>query len=222
MFDLCGLSCYNIHMNRSKFTFNAFILVFILFASALFFFVITLSDLDVRYAANDSYPIEGTDLFVRYSNKKENGIYEGQGGSEELRVAGDFGHDWGMTREGNVLYANEYRTSSLGLMFCDLVKIDLETFEKTVISENTTLRGRCASGELVCVGGTLMDSAFPSTNPLCRLYAMSEPKLELTGHGAVVLFVDPVKGEGVYAEAFNKAGDFESRYMDKTLAEVMK
>ena len=135
-----------------------------------------------------------------------------------LRLAGDFGYDWGCAAADGALYLNEYRSTDLGLMLCDLVRVDTATFEKTLLAADTVLRGQCASGELVCLAGTMLPSDLPETNRLCRLYAM-------TGGGGEcrVLFLDPASGQVVYSvrEPEPLSADLEGKYLSRTLGEVM-
>ena len=107
-------------MRQSKFTFQAFLLIVLIFSVLAFFFTHFLSGMaDVAWhvAVNDSYEIEGTDLSIRYSDKKPSGIYEGDAVNGVLKVEGTFGHDWGVVLEGDYLYLNEYRTSTFGLPY---------------------------------------------------------------------------------------------------------
>ncbi len=211
-------------MNRARFSLNAFILIVILCAATLFFFTIRLTGMSHRFAINEYYPVEDSEFSVRYSTQKANGIYEGPEYADELRVEGDFGHDWGAAYSNGFIYTNEYHTSDLGLMFSDLVRIDANSFEKTVISENTVLRGRCASGELVCTSGSFVESVFAETNPLAGLYAMTDKSMDSSGHFYNVLYIDPASGDIVYVRAANRVSeeDFAKKYLDKTLPEVMK
>lgn len=207
----------------TKFTTNAFVLVVAIFSAILFFFSIKVVDLSHHEVANDYYPIEGTDLAVRYSNLKPNGLYRGSQTTGTLVLEGTFGYDWGATAEGNSLYLNEYTSTDVGVMLCQLVRVDLTTCEKDVLRRDTILRGRCASGELVCLGGYLMPADFPATNPLCRLYALSSPELRPEGSSAVVLFLDPDSGDVLYSVRDDEAltDVFDSRYLNRTLQEVM-
>lgn len=210
-------------MQENKFTANALVLVVIVFSAILFLFSIKVVDLSQHAAVNDFYPIEGTDLAVKYSSLSPNGLYQGGQTTGVLKLEGTFGYDWGAAVEGDSLYLNEYTSTDVGVMLCRLVRVDLTTFEKEVLLRDTILRGRCASGELVCLGGYLMPSDFPATNPLCRFYAMSAPSIRPGDDSAVVLFLDPQTGETVYAVRDDQAltDVFESRYLQRTLQEVM-
>lgn len=64
-------------MNKAKFSLNAFIIIIIIFSAVLFFCTMTVSELADLRVINERYPVEGTDLAVRYSSGKENGIYKG-------------------------------------------------------------------------------------------------------------------------------------------------
>ena len=205
-------------MGRAKFSMNAFLLVVLIIAGIYFFFTVKLVDMADHRAVNDIYPVEGTDFSVRYSSQKPNGVYQGDRVNGVLRLAGDFGYDWGCAAADGALYLNEYRSTDLGLMLCDLVRVDTASFEKTLLAADTVLRGRCASGELVCLAGTMLPSDLPETNRLCRLYAM-------TGGGGdcLVLFLDPASGQVVYSvrEPEPLSADLEEKYLSRTLGEVM-
>ena len=209
-------------MRESKFTLNALLLV-VLIISAIFFLVsVKLFNLAIRGAVNDYYPIEGTPYAVRYSNMKPNGIYEGGKTTGVLKLEGEFGYDWGAAAQGDTLYLNEYEHTDLGLTLCSVVRVETPGFEKSVLLEDAVLRGRCASGELVCLGGCFMSFDYPKTNALCRLYALSSRELRPQSDGALVLFVDPDSGEVVYSvqDAEALSGDFDARYLARTLEEV--
>ena len=205
-------------MGRAKFSMNAFLLVVLIIAGIYFFFTVKLVDMADHRAVNDIYPVEGTDFSIRYSSRKPNGVYQGDRVNGVLRLAGDFGYDWGCAAADGALYLNEYRSTDLGLMLCDLVRVDTATFEKALLARDTVLRGQCASGELVCLAGTMLPSDLPETNRLCRLYAM-------TGGGGEcrVLFLDPASGQVVYSvrEPEPLRADLEGKYLSRTLGEVM-
>ena len=207
-------------MSTSRFTFTSLLLLAIIISVIGFFFTILLPGLADHSAVNDYFPIEGTNLGVRYSSLYPNGLYTGEKGT--LRLEGDFGHDWGAAAEGDDLYLNEYTSTSLGLVLCDVVRVDLETYEKEVLFRNTILRGRCASGELVCLGGYMMPSIFPGTNPLCGLYAMTSADIRPEDDSAVVMFLDPKTGEVLYSVRDDEARTyaFDDRYLARTLEEV--
>ena len=181
-------------MNRSKFSLNAFILIVIIFSAVLFFCTMTVSEMADLRVINERYPIDGTDLAVRYSSSRENGIYSGLENTDTLVLAGDYGHDWGLVRVGDMLYTNEYRASSLGLIYCDCLRIDLGSFEKQLLGRNAVLRGRREDGQLVMVGRAFMPSVYPATNPLCRLYAMTDDTLDPSEEGAALCVYDPQEG----------------------------
>lgn len=194
-----------------------------IFSAIIFLFTIKLVDLSDHTAVNDYYPIEGTDLGVRYSSLSPNGIYQGGKTTGQLKLEGTFGYDWGAAVEGNTLYLNEYTSTDVGVMLCQLVRVDLDSYDKEILRRDTILRGRCASGELVCLGGYLMPSSFPATNPLCKFYAMSDPDIRPADSSALVLFLDPATGEVVYSVRDDEAltESFEGRYLARTLQEVM-
>ena len=208
-------------MKRVKFTMNALLLVVIIFSALAFFFTIVMVNLADRTAVNEYFPVEGTDYAIRYSSLEPSGLYQGPENTCKLVTEGEFGSEWGACKVGDALYLNEYRSTELGLLLCDLVRIDLNTHEKTVLYRDTILRGTCASGELVCVRGAMMPADFPETNPLCRLYRLTE-KNDAPEGGADVMFLDPQTLEEVYtvtvADPFSPV--FERQYLQKTLTEV--
>jgi len=205
-------------VNRAKFSLNAFILVVMLCAAFLFFVTITLTDLADRTAVNSYFPIEDTELSVRYSNRKANGIYSGPENAGTLLLEGDFGHDWGAFLYGNTLYINEYETSELNLLFCRLVRVNTDNYSKETLYEDAVLRGQCASGELVCINGYLMPSNYPENNPACSLYAFSSQTI---CKGPELLFLDPENAGIVYSMPFDGIEEsFEEKYLNRTLEEI--
>lgn len=211
-------------MQQTRFSMNAFLLVAVIFSAISYFFTIFLTQMADRTPVNAYAQVEGTDLGVLYSNLKPSGLYEGGEQTGTCRVEGIFGYDWGSAAEGTSLYLNEYRTSDFGLLFCDVVRIDTETFAKEVVLEDTVLRGRCASGELVCIRGALMPADQPETDPLCTLYSSASPGLRSRGGEQVpeVCFLDPENMEVLYSaedpDAFTDL--FGERYLERTLQEI--
>lgn len=209
-------------MHDTKFNMNALVLVAIIFSAITFIFTIRMVDLATLFAVNEYRPIEGTEYSVRYSNLYPYGIYRGERANAELMLEGSFGYDWGAAVEGEQLIINEYAHSRMGLMLSQLVQVDLNTFEKTVLRRDTMLRGRCASGELVCVADAFFFANSPRTNALCDLYAFSSGRIHPEKDGATVLFLDPSTREVVYSvwddEALTDA--FDARYLARTLEEV--
>lgn len=205
---------------------NAFLFILLL-ASALYFFVsVVIYDMAALNFRNDWYPIEGTDLYIRDCVKKtedESGIYDGPQEWSDRLVPGDFGYDWGAHAEGGTLYINEYHSTKFGFLTCDLVKIDLETYEKTVLYRNTMMIGRSASGELVCMGETVGANWFPKTNPLYRLYGMTQSGLRQEEGSAVVRMIDPLSGKTVFEKRDDGAlsSKRQEYYLASTLEEVM-
>lgn len=208
-------------MREAKFTLNSLLLVVLIISAIYFFFSIKLIDLADQSAVNDYYPIEGTKYAVRYSSLKPNGLYIGDKVTGRLCLEGRFGYGWGAAAEGDKLYLNEYTLTDLGLTLCSVIRVDTENYEKTVLLEEAILRGRCASGELVCQSGVFMDFNFPETNELCRLYALSSETLRTEG-GALVCFLDPASGELLYSvrDEDPQSGDFDARWLARTLEEV--
>ena len=210
-------------MGNARFSVNGLLVIVIIFSAILFLFTLKLTDLAYRPAVNEIYPVEGSDLTIRYSSQTPNGLYRGQSQTAPVLLEGSFGYDWGAAVAADKLYLNEYDTSDLGMVYCSLVRVDLNTLEKEVLRKDTILRGRCASGELVCLGDCLMLANAPDTNPLCQLYAMTDGDLHPEGEGATVLFLDPNTGEAVYSVWDDEAltDSFEDRYISRTLEEVM-
>ena len=209
-------------MRETKFSMNALLLVVIIFSAITFFVSIKVVDLADHRAVNDFYPVEGTDVAVRYSSIYPNGIYEGDKTNGVLKVEGDFGHDWGAAAVGDQLYLNEYTRTDMGLMMCQVVRVDLNTYEKEVLWRDAILRGRCASGELVCLRGFLMPSGFPENNSLCRLYAMSSAEIRPENGDALVTYVDGESGEILYSvrDRETETETFDALYLERTLEEV--
>ncbi len=212
-------------MENAKFSMNAFVLILIIFTAITLVFSVTVVNMAFRAPVDKTFPVEGTDVFVRYSSVMDSGIYEGYVSSGILRVKGQFGYEWGAVAEGNTLLINEYIWTDLGIVRCDLVRIDLETYEKTVVMRDAILRGRCQSGEAVCVTGIPLISSVPADNPLWKFYAISAPDVNPTKKGASVVFVDPATCGAVYGVWEPDALEddvIESRYLAKTLDEVRK
>lgn len=209
-------------MRKDRFTLNALLLVTLIMSAIAFFFTVKLFTLADRSAVNEYYPIEGTPYAVRYSSLKPYGLYEGGNTTGVLRLEGQFGYDWGAAVQDDALYLNEYLRTDFGLLFCQVVRVDTGSFEKEVLLRDAILRGRCASGELVCLGSTMLPSDSPKTNPLCRLYAVSKPELRPESDRAEVLFLDPASGEVLYRvwDEHALGADFEARYLARTLREV--
>lgn len=212
-------------MNNSKFTMNALLVIVTVFSAIGLLFTVGVYDMGQHaYLISDYNAIKGTDLSIRYSNNEPSGIYRGPQNNDGLMLEGDFGYDKGTMVIGNLLYLNEYRYTNAGLVLCDAVCVDTDSFEKKVIMENAMLRGRCASGELVCRGDCLLQSNMPETNSLCRLYAMTSSRLDPLSESATVLFIDPASGDIVYiAEDDSPSAEaFDERWLSHTLEEVRK
>ena len=210
-------------MRNSKFTLNMFILIVTIFSVLIFFFTLVIAHLADRSVINDFYQIEGTDLAIVYSSAKPNGIYQGLRTTAVLKKEGDYGHDWGVVLEGGELYINEYSYTTLGMMFTKVVRVNTEDYEEEVLFDNSILRGRCASGELVCLEGFIMPSAFPRTNSLCRLYSMAVSGLRPESSSVKVLFVDPEDASVVYSTEIDEVSDdFEELFLERTLDEIRK
>lgn len=208
-------------MKKTKFSLNAVLIILLIFSAISFFCMVTLDRLASQFPVNDYIPIEGTAYAVRHSSVAPSGICTGSKNSAELLVEGNFGSDWGAYANGDTLLLNEYRNTRLGFLLCDLMRVDVSDRTKNTLYENTVLRGVCASGEPVCVRGTLLPAAYPESNPLARLSALTQTSLSADGIAEVV-FLDPQTLTPVYSVRDSDANgdDFEARYLSRTLEEV--
>ena len=206
-------------MRSPKLSVNALLLILLIFGGFTFFITLFIVRMADRSGVNTFNPVEGTDYAIRYSSLEPNGLYQGNEVVNSLVVKGNFGFDWGAALEGERLYLNEYNTSNVGVMHSDLVRVDLTTKRKETLLTDAILRGKCASGELVCVRGVLLPANEPESNILCKFYALAAPGLR---GGAEVLFLDPTTGEIVYSVRDDGAMTeaFEARYLQRTLEEV--
>ena len=209
-------------MNGTKFTMNALVLVVTIFVAIGFFFTVKLGKIADHSPLNEYYPIEGTDLGVRYGTERPSGLYRGGANSRELLLEGTFGYDWGAFAGKDCLWLNEYANTDLGLMHCRVVRVDLADFSLQPVSEDTVLRGRCPSGELVCLRGCLLPANYPETSPLCALYCLGTGDLRPDGSSAEVLWLDPETGVVLYRLRDPEAATevFEERYLRRSLEEV--
>ena len=209
-------------MNDAKFSMNALLLIVIIFTAIGFFFTVKLGRLADHSAVNEYYPIEGTELGVRYATELPSGLYRGSQYSRELLAEGTFGYDWGAAASEAGLWINEYTNTDLGLMHCRLVRLDPEDFHREVEMEDTVLRGKCASGELVCLRGCLLPVNVPEDNPLCALYCLGAGDIRADGSAAEVLWLDPDTGEILYRLRDPEAATegFEERWLRRSLTEV--
>lgn len=209
-------------MREEKFTLNALLLVVMIMSAIFFFFTVKMTSLADRSAYSSYNAIEGTPYAVSYSSLKPDGIYEGGKTTGVLRLEGQFGYDWGAAAVDGALFLNEYRSSPLGLSTCQVVRVDTSDFSKQLLLPDAILRGRCASGEIVCLRGALLPSNYPKSNPLCRLYATGV-SLQPDSDRAEVLFLDPDSGEILYSVWDEEAlgSGFDARYLARTLREVM-
>ncbi len=210
-------------MNNTKFTMNSLVIIVIIFAAIGLFFTVKLVNLADRFPINEFVPIEDTDLGIKYSSLEPNGIYRGTENAGTLVIEGTFGYDWGSVLEGDTLFVNEYQSPDLGLLTSDLVKININTLEKEILIKDAVLRGKCASGELVCLSGFIMPSSFPETNSLMKLYGMSSRDILPNGESAIVNYIDPADGTILYSVRDDEANTdkFEEKYLQTTLEEVM-
>ena len=206
-------------MRSPKLSVNTLLLVLLIFGGFTFFITLFIVRMADRSGINTFNPVEGTDYAIRYSSLEPNGLYQGNEVVNSLVVKGNFGFDWGAALEGERLYLNEYSTSNMGVMHSNLVRVDLTTKRKETLFTDAIRRGKCASGELVCVRGVFLPANEPESNILCKFYALTAPDLHDV---AEVLFLDPATGEIVYSVRDDGAMTeaFEARYLGRTLEEV--
>ena len=207
-------------MKQSKFTFNAFLIVVIIFSAFALFFTVKLFHLADRTAVNSFHRIEQSEFAVKYSSLEPDGIYKGSENSNTLLLKGTFGYDWGAVIEGDTLFINEYSKSNLGFTVSDVVKIDLNNATKKVVCKNAVLRGKNLSGELVILYNYIMPSNFVKTNPFSKLYAMNDFSAVCSPSGSKIIFLSPKTLEIVYSKKAGIAKDFDEKYINKTLEEV--
>lgn len=209
-------------MNSPKFNLNALLVIVTVFTAITLFVTVGVVNMRNPFPVNEYHPIKGTKYAVVYSTYKENGIYTGPKNSCTLVLEGSFGAEWGLVTAGDAIYTNEYRMTDLGLVICDLIKVDMDTFNKETLMTDAILRGTCASGEMVCVEGFLMPSNSPATNPLCSLYSMTRSGLDVKQQEAEVLWLDPDTGEILYRKTTPDAlsDDFDAIFLQKTLEEA--
>ena len=209
-------------MESPKFSLNAFLLIVIIFSALTFFVTVKLTGMADRTPVNQFVPIEGTELSIRYSSLEPDGIYSGSETVNTLLLEGTYGTDWGAAAVENQLYLNEYRATDLGVLLCDVVRVDTDTFEKTILLHDAILRGRCASGQLVCVTGAMLPANLPEENALCRLYC-TDSGVSPSAEHAAVLYLDPATGSvlGSVQDPNAMGEGFEARYLDRAMEEVL-
>jgi hypothetical protein len=215
-------------LHDRKLTLNGILVILIVFSAIYLFATITAFRVMDPSGTNDFTPIEDTGYAIRYSTLEPNGIVQGANPNSAVLIAeGNYGADWGAAVEDGRLYINKYRITSVGLMLCDVVKIDLDAEEGSAASEESLfpgaiLCGRCASGELVLIRGAMLPANAPAVNALCHFYAMSDPALETDGSHAEILFFDPATEQVVHSikGAAASPRSVQTKYLDKTLEEV--
>lgn len=195
-------------MKDAKFNMNAVVLIVIIFSAIGLFFTIKLPTMANMEAVNEFWPVEGTEVSVKNSNRETNGLYTGTKFDGTLRLAGEFGYDWGAYAEGRTLYINEYLTTTMGMTVIQLDRVDLDTYKKEVFIKDAILRGRTASGELVVVTGFIIPSTFPDTNSLMSAYSAASNDIRHDGMEEI-RFIDPRTGETVYTQLIAKDAEAE-------------
>ena len=201
---------------------NSLVIIVIIFSAILFFFTITMVDMVNPYGQNDYYPIEGTDLAVKYSRVEPDGIYKGPENTAVLVLEGIYGNDWGTTLTEDGLYLNEYCMTKVGMIVPEIVRVDINTFDKEVLYKDAMIRGRCASGEMVCLENYILPSNYPKTNSFLKLYTMSDPALSPGSDTASIVFIDPDSGEEVFRMDDQPILErsFAMKYLERSLDEI--
>lgn len=214
-------------LNNTKFTMNAMLVIVIVFSAIGLFFTVGIYDMGQHvYLVTERKEIKGTDLSIRYSTKEPSGLYRGTKNEDELMIEGNFGgNDSGIAVCGDQLYLNEYTFTDTGMMLSEVVMVDMNSFDEYSILENAELRGRCVSGELVCVGDCLPGTAASASdaNSLRKLYCMTSGKLNPDTDTSTVFYVDPDSGEPVYSASCNNGmseKEFNALWLSRTLEEV--
>lgn len=205
-------------MSRSKFNLNSLILVIIVLSVITFAVILSANKLSRWVHYRDDQQIEGTDLIIRYSGAEKSGIYRG----DKLMIEGKFGQEWDSVVVDGVLYGNEYSVTTFDMMKCNFVAVDLETFEKTLIAENASIRGICESGEIVYLTGFLPPTWYSDTNKLRTLCCMGDCAFTAEYEGAGINYYDVSKGETVYSLVDTEAlaSDRMTSYLERSLEEV--
>ena len=177
-------------MRRTKFSFNAFVLIVILLSALILFITVGIRGMTGRPTMNEIFEIGYGNLSVRHCDVTPSGIYRGTSGPGELALEGTYDSiEWGAFLSGKYYVCNEYSTTTLGMLKCRVVKIDLDSFSKETLYEDSFIIGTCASGEAVIVRGFSTVSWMTDTNPLYKLYVMSD-KDALSASGVSVDYVD--------------------------------
>ena len=207
-------------LKQTKFTFNSLMIVIIIFSAIMLFFTVKMTSMADRTAVNSFNKIEGSDYAVKYSSLEKSGIYKGSENSSELIAKGKFGFDWGAVLNGNELIINEYKTSDMGFVICDVVKIDLKKKTKETLFADSILRGQNKSGEIVIVSNYYMPSNYPTTNKLVKLYEFFDFKPLNSKTESEICFFDLTTLKPVFTKKGVITKDFEKRYLEKTLEEI--
>ncbi len=178
-------------MGRPKFSLNVLIFIIMLFSAAFLFVSVYLYDFADRSAVNEIYPLGDTGLYIRYATHIDSGLYDGDETWAQCLSRGMYGYNQGAWTDGDTLYVNEYHTTKYGFMTCDLMKIDLHTFEKKMIEKDTILLGESAGKKLLLAKGTGMPNWFSGTNCLYPLYMLASENTETLKKGPEVIYFDP-------------------------------
>lgn len=208
-------------MRESRFSMNRLLVIVIFISAITFFITVKLSQTALKtWPTNVFNRIENSEYAVKYSNLEPNGIYKGNENVNTLIVKGNFGYDWGVALIDNDVYTNEYSSTDLGLVLCNVVKIDLNSGKKTVLIKDAILRGRCASGELVILKGFASQSNHPETNSLCKLYSFTSD-IKFNSNSELIYY-DAQKGKAVFSVEAKSVSEkvFDKMYIDRTLQEV--
>ena len=182
-------------MGRPKFSLNVLIFIIMLFSAAFLFVSVYLYDFADRSAMNEIYPLGDTGLYIRYATHIDSGLYDGDETWARCLSRGMYGYNQGAWTNGESLIVNEYHRTKYGFMTCDLVKIDLHSFEKELLEKDTILLGESSSGKLLLAKGAVMPNWFTDTNSLYPLYMLTSGRTENLKAGPEAVFLDPENGE---------------------------
>ncbi|MCR4564166.1 MAG: hypothetical protein K5755_05985 [Clostridiales bacterium] len=210
-------------MKKNRISMNVIMVIVIFVSVVTFFITIKMTHTaSMLFGVNTYNPIEDSEYFIKYSNIEPNGVYKGTETVNELVLEGDYGYGDGAAVDNGAIYTSEYELTSMGVKLCKVVKINLETREKTTVINDAELRGRCASGELVISEGAAAKSNNADTNLLCKLYAISG-KVNFDKK-PVISFYDTEKSQVVFTTEDKTVNEklFKSVYLDRTLSEVQK
>ena len=112
--------------------------------------------------------------------------------------------------------------TTVGMIIPEIVKVNVDTLEKEVLFKDAMIRGRCASGEMVCLESYIVPSNSPKTNSLLKFYTMSDTNLKPDGNTSDIIFIDPATGEEVFRLEDQPIIEktFAQEYLERSLDEI--